>query len=601
MQGKFASEKNVKFLLYDVFDAQSLCTHDHYSQHTKKMFDMVLAEAMKLAKNLYYPIFEEMDRKPPEYKNGSVLVHPQVRKIMRESGQGGWIGATFPQELGGDQLPWIVAGACSYMFIAANYSASVYPELTRGAANLIASYGSEALKKEYLPPMLAGQFQGTMALTEPEAGSSLADITTTAQPCTEGHYSISGQKVFISGGDHDGVDNVIHLMLARIEGAPLGVKGISLFVVPKLRCDDNENPVPNDVVVSQIYHKMGYRGCPITQLVMGEKGDCRGYLVGEPHKGLFYMFQMMNESRLGVGLGATGIASAAYYAALAYTQTRKQGRKPGQKDPASPMVPIIEHADVKRMLLYQRSVTEGALCLIMQCYAYADMERVSTGPDREKYHLLLELLTPVAKTFPSEYGILSVSQSLQCFGGYGYCEDFPVEQLYRDARIHPIHEGTTAIQGMDILGRKVMMNQGKAYTLFLEEVNKALDQAQTHLDLSPYGTKLAQALGTLDRVTGHLMDLAQQKNTEIFLADAVLYLDLFSLVALSWQWLCQALAAKKALTKNPSQKDRDFYEGKVLCFRYFVSYELPKINALAERLTAEDPISVECPASYFND
>ncbi|MDA8404335.1 MAG: acyl-CoA dehydrogenase [Desulfobacteraceae bacterium] len=601
MQEKFISEKNVKFLLYEVFDAAALCRYDYYSQHSRKMFDMVLAEALKLAKNLYYPIFEDMDRKPPEYVNGSVKVHPQVRRIMKESGDGGWIGATFPADQGGEQLPWLVAGACAYIFIAANYSASVYPELTRGAAHLIATFADDTLKKTYLPDMLAGNFQGTMALTEPEAGSSLADITTMAEPHQDGYYTISGQKVFISGGDHDGVDNVIHLMLAKIKGAPTGVKGISLFVVPKLRNDEHGNPTSNDVAVSQIYHKMGYRGCPITQLVMGEKNDCRGYLVGEPHKGLFYMFQMMNESRLGVGLGATGIASAAYYAALQYTRTRKQGRKPGQKDPASPMIPIIEHADVKRMLLFQRSVTEGALSLIMQCYTYADLERVTRGSDKEKYHLLLELLTPIAKTFPSEYGILSTSQSIQCFGGYGYCEDFPVEQLYRDARIHPIHEGTTAIQGMDILGRKVMMNNGKAYSLFIDEVNGAIARTQADEDLFAYGKNLADALKTLDKVTLHLMGVANRDGAEIFLADAVLYLDLFSLIAVSWQWLIQALAAKNRLTENTSQKDRDFYEGKIMTFRYVVSYELPKIHALAERLMADDPISVDCPVSYFND
>lgn len=601
MQGKFVSEKNVKFLLNEVFDAESLCNYDLYSQHNRKMFDMVLAEAMKMAKNLYYPVFTEMDRRGPEYENGTVKVHPQVRKIMTESGKGGWIGATFSKENGGDQLPWIVAGACSYIFSAANYSAGVYPELTRGAANLIAEFGDENLKKTWIPGMLQGRFQGTMALTEPEAGSSLADISTTAKPHDDGYYTITGQKVFISGGDHDGVDNVVHLMLAKIEGAPAGVKGISLFVVPKLRKDENGKLTPNDVAVSQIYHKMGYRGCPITQLVMGDKGDCRGFLVGEKHKGLAYMFQMMNESRLGVGLGATAIASAAYYAALEYARGRKQGRKPGQKDPSSPMVSIIEHADVKRMLLFQRAVTEGALGLIMQCYLYADLERVTEGDEKERYHLLLELLTPIAKTFPSEYGILSASQSIQCFGGYGYCDDFPVEQLYRDARIHPIHEGTTAIQGMDLLGRKVSMNNGKAYALYVAEVKKAIEKAGAYPDLERYAWKLGSSLETLETVTRHLLGVAGDSGAEIFLADAVLYLDMFGLIAVSWQWLIQALSAKKALEGPGSKKEADFFEGKIFAFRYFLGYELPKVHALAERLMAEDPVTCECLSAHFND
>jgi butyryl-CoA dehydrogenase len=601
MQGKFVSEKNVKFLLHDVFGVDSLCRYDYFSQHNLKMFDMVITEAMKLAKNLYFPIFTDMDRKPPEYVDGKVKVHPQVRKIMTEAGNGGWIGSTFDREQGGEQMPWIVSGACMYIFSAANYSAAVYPELTRGAANLIAAFGSDELKKAWIPDLLSGKFQGTMALTEPDAGSSLSDITTSACPHKEGYYTITGQKVFISGGDHDGVDNVVHLMLAKIEGAPPGVKGISLFVVPKLRKDGEGNLVPNDVAVSQIYHKMGYRGCPITQLVMGEKGDCRGYLVGEPHKGLAYMFQMMNESRLGVGLGATGIASAAYYAALEYARSRKQGRKPGQKDPLSPMVPIIEHADVKRMLLFQRAVSEGALSLILQCFLYADLERVSTGEEKEKYHLLLEILTPIAKTFPSEYGILSTSQSIQCFGGYGYCDDFPVEQLFRDCRIHPIHEGTTAIQGMDLLGRKVMMNNGKAYALFVKEVRETIARTSDYEDLAHYSKNLAEALKTLDKVTLHLMGVANNNGVEIFLADSVLYLDMFGLITVTWQWLIQALAAKKALSGKESKKDAGFLEGKIMAFRYFTGYELPRIYALAERLMADDPVTCECLTAHFND
>lgn len=601
MQGKFISEKNVKFLLYEVFDSESLCTAEPYTQHNRKMFDMVISEAIKLARNLYYPVFAEMDRKGPEYQNGNVIVHPQVRKIMREAGEGGWIGATFSKENGGDQLPWIVAGVCSYIFFAANYSAGVYPELTRGAANLIAEFGDDEMKKTWIPDMLSGRFQGTMALTEPDAGSSLADITTTANPHEDGYYHITGQKVFISGGDHDAVDNVVHLMLAKIHGAPAGVKGISLFLVPKLRKNNDGSLVSNDVAVSQIYHKMGYRGCPITQLVMGEKGDCRGWLVGEKHKGLAYMFQMMNESRLGVGLGATSIATAAYYAALDYTMARKQGRKPGQKDPSSPMIPIIEHADVKRMLLFQKAVTEGSLGIIMQCYFYADKERISEGDEKEKAHLLLELLTPVAKTFPSEYGILSVSQSIQCFGGYGYCDDFPVEQLYRDARIHPIHEGTTAIQGMDLLGRKVVMQNGKALLLFIEKVRDSIVKAEEFPVLKRYTEKLESALLTLEKVTGHLMGVAAEKGAEIFLADSVLFLDMFGFTAVSWQWLLQATSALKALQGPVSKKDRDFYDGKVFTFRYFLGYELPRVHSLAERLMAQDPVTCECLPSYFND
>jgi butyryl-CoA dehydrogenase len=358
---KFVSERNIKFLLYEVFDVESLTTYEYYKEHNRKMFDMVLKAAVKLGKDLLFPIFGEMDRNQPELLNGEVKVHPSVKTIMKEFGEGGWISSRVPFDRDGEQLPSLVADVCEFIFAAANYSANVYPSLAFGASHLIESFGSKELYDTYVPRMRAGEWQGTMALTEPEAGSSLADITTMAEPTDKGYYSIKGQKIFISAGDHDGVDNVIHLMLAKIEGAQAGVKGISLFVVPKKRIDDNGNLAPNDVVTAGVFHKLGYRGCPIVQLSMGDKNDCRGWLVGEPHNGLKYMFQMMNEARIGVGMGATAMASAAYYAALEYAKSRIQGRKMGQKDPKLPPVPIIEHADVKRMLLFQRAVIEGLI------------------------------------------------------------------------------------------------------------------------------------------------------------------------------------------------------------------------------------------------
>jgi butyryl-CoA dehydrogenase len=371
----------------------------------------------------------------------------------------------------------------------------------------------------YVPQMFSGEWQGTMALTEPQAGSSLADITTTAEPTDQGYYKVKGQKIFISAGDHDGVDNVIHLLLAKIKGAPAGVKGISLLTVPQKRLE-NGQLVSNDVNTAGIYHKLGYRGAPITQLSMGENGDCRGFLVGEPHKGLIYMFQMMNEARIDVGLGAAAIASAAYYASLEYAQQRPQGRRLTSKDPTQPQIPIIQHADIKRMLLFQRAVVEGSMSLIMQCALYADLGRVLTGEEKEKYELLLDLLTPVAKSYPSEMGIPSVSAGLQILGGYGYCDEFPLEQFYRDARIHPIHEGTTGIQGITLLGRNVTMKNGAALKLFLAEVQGTIKKAEEIGELKPYAQELKSALDRLTKVTLHLIGLAQSKGPEVFLADS---------------------------------------------------------------------------------
>ncbi len=600
MAARFVSERNIRFTLHEVHQAADLTAYPYFKEHSRKSFDMIIDAAMGLAKNLTHPIFQEMDRKPPELVDGAVRVHPQVRKIMKASGEGGWISSIFPRDLDGEQLPWIITGAASHIFCAANYSASVYPELTRGAANLIACFGSDAQKQTYLPKLLSGLWQGTMALTEPQAGSGLADIATAAYPVSEGLYRIKGEKVFISAGDHDGVDNVVHLLLARIDGSPPGVKGISLFIVPKRRIDAQGGLISNDVTVSQIFHKMGYRGCPITQLVFGEKGDCLGYRVGEPEKGLFYMFQMMNESRLGVGLAACSIATAAYHAALEYTRGRRQGRRPGDKDPKSPMVPIIEHADVKRMLLFQRAVSEGALSLIFYCFKLSDLI-VADPSNKERYHLLLELLTPIAKTYPSEMACLSVSQSLQCFGGYGYCDDFPVEQHYRDTRIHPIHEGTTGIQGMDILGRKVTMANGKAFLLFTGEVKKSLKEASESDTLKNLSGKLEASLTTLEQVTSALVQTAGEKGAERFLADATLYLELISHVAIAWQWLLQAISADRALKGPCSEADKNFYQGKLHTCRYFFGYELPKNLGLAARLLDPDRVTVEMKPCYFTD
>jgi len=598
---KFVSERNIKFLLYEVFDVESLTQYDYYSEHNRKMFDMVLKAAIKLGKDLLFPIFEEMDRNQPELVNGEVNVHPSVRTIMQEFGEGGWISSRVPFDQDGEQLPSMVADICEFIFAAANYSANAYPGLTFGASHLIESFGDKKLYDTYVPRMRAGDWQGTMALTEPEAGSSLSDITTTAEPTDEDYYRIKGQKIFISAGDHDGVENVVHLMLAKIEGAPAGVKGISLFVVPKKRFGENGELVANDVVASGVYHKLGYRGCPIVQLSIGDKNDSRGWLVGEPHNGLKYMFQMMNEARIGVGMGATAMATAAYYAALDYSKTRRQGRKLSQKDPSLPPVAIIEHADVKRMLLFQRAVIEGAQSLLMQCSKYVDYQKILDGEAKEKNHLLLEILTPVAKSYPSEMGIQSISQGLQCLGGSGYCDDYPLEQYYRNCRIHPIHEGTTGIQGMDLLGRKVIMQDGRAFLLYISEVRDAITAARKFAALETFADDLNDSLTTLQTVTQHLISIAGQSGPEAFLADSTLYLEFFGIVTIAWQWLLQGGAIQKALKNGAKKKDLTFYEGKMYTLRYFFGYELPKTLGLAKRLMDGDRLTLEMQSEHFQD
>ena len=590
MADKFVSQRNLSFLLHEVLEVERLTRTSYFADHSAEMFDLVVETAIKMGRDLMRPFFGEMDRVQPELTDGEVKVHPSVRAFLQECGQGGWIGATFPEDLGGQQMPFTINLVTEFIFAAANYSLSVYPMLTAGAARLIVTYGSGRLIDTYVPAMLEGRWQGTMALTEPQAGSSLGDITTRATPTGDGYYRISGQKIFISASDHDGVDNVVHLMLCKIDGAPPGVKGISLFVVPKLRPDEGGGLVSNDVHVTGLYHKLGYRGCPINQLGLGENGDCRGFLVGEPHQGLRYMFQMMNGARLGVGMGATAIASAAYYDSLEYARGRPQGRRLTDKDPTRPPIPIIEHSDVKRMLLFQRAVVEGSLSLILYCGLYEDLLLDAEGEERERYELLLDLLTPMAKSYPSEMGVLSVSQGLQVLGGYGYCDEFPLEQHFRDMRIHPIHEGTTGIQGLDLLGRKVVMKGGQAIRLWFVEVQSAISEGKNSEGLAPYAERLKGALAELQRVTGHLTGYALKGDVERFLADATLYLEMFGIIVIAWQWLLQGLAAERGLKDGPTEGDAAFYRAKLHTLEYFYHYELTKVAGLAQRLTED-----ECP------
>jgi len=600
MSEKFISLRNLKFLLYEVHDVESLIRYSRFQDHDRETFDMILEAAFRVGRELLRPKLEEMDRLAPEYAAGRVKVHPMVRTFMNECGEGGWISAAAPFDLGGQQLPRSLIAACNFIWGAANYSASVYPLLTAGAAHLIESFGSAEIRQRFIPNMYAGKWQGTMALTEPQAGSSLADITTTAEPTNDGYFKIRGQKIFISAGDHDGVDNVVHLLLARIKGAPPGVKGISLFVVPRFRPEGDDFAF-NDVNTAGVYHKLGYRGCPITHLSIGESDDCRGWLIGEPHKGLGYMFQMMNDARIEVGIGAAAIASAAYYASLVYAQERPQGRRLTDKDPTQPQIAIIEHADVKRMLLFQRAIVEGAVSLLLHCGVYSDLVEVTAGEEKARYSLLLDLLTPIAKSYPSEMGIMSVSQGLQILGGYGYCDEFPLQQYYRDIRIHPIHEGTTGVQSIDLLGRKVIIKDGAAFSLFVEEVKGTIRAALQLDQLQSYAERLERAMGLLTQVTEHLVGFKRPEDRERFLADSALYLEMFGIVAIAWQWLRQGIVVRKALAGNQPEQEAAFYRGKYQTMQFFFHYELPKIEGLSRRLFETDGFTAKATVETFAD
>jgi len=447
--------------------------------------------------------------------------------------------------------------------------------------------------------MFNGKWQGTMALTEPQAGSSLGDISTTATPLDDDSYLIKGQKIFISAGDHNAVENVVHLMLAKIDGGPIGTKGISLFVVPKKR-NEAGSFVSNDVITAGFEKKMGMKGCPITHLVMGDNDNCHGWLVGEPHNGLRYMFKMMNGARISVGMMSTALASAAYYASLEYANERPQGRSVSNNDPSTQQATIIDHADVKRMLLFQKSIVEGGLSLVTQCAFYADMIEISEGAEKEKYQMLLDILTPMAKSYPAEMSVQTTSAGMQVLGGAGYCSEFPLQQYYRDTRINPIYEGTTGIQAMDLLGRKVTMKMGQAVMAFGAEVQDTIKSAMQIETLKTYAESLGLSIQKFSEVTMKLMGLAQSQKPEVFLADATLYLENASIIAVAWQWLKQAIVVEDKLTSNPVGSDLDFYRGKQFAFKYFFEYELPKSIRLTKRLLSEERLTMEMKPEFLN-
>lgn len=597
----FFSKRDLQFNLYQLLDVEQLVQYPYFQDHNRESFDMVLDAAEQIADKMLRPLLTEMDRNEPQLVDGKIRVHEGMKAITRRFGEDGWINATFRYEEGGQQLPATVHNAAAFIFQAANYSASVYPFLTTGAANLIRSFGSQELIDTYTPNMYNGRWQGTMALTEPNAGSSLSDISTSAEPTqTAGVYKIQGQKIFISCGDHDACENVVHLLLAKIKGGPAGTKGISLFVVPQQRVTP-EGLVPNGVTTAGVYHKMGYKGAPIAHLMFGSDADCLGYLVGEEHRGLSYMFQMMNEARVGVGTNAAAIGTAAYHASLAYAKERPQGRPIAAKDPAQPQTLIIHHADVKRMLLFQKSVVEGSLSLLLQCGLWADIAHVAQGTDKERAELLLDLLTPIAKSYPSEMCCQTTSAAVQILGGAGYTTDFPLEQYYREARIHPIHEGTTGIHGLDLLGRKITLKGGKAVQLLAEEMSLAIAQAKAVANepkLPIWAEQLEKTLLKVQQVTGHLLAIAPQ-NVEAFLADATLYLEMFGITTIAWQWLKQATEANKKLADANADSERHFYQGKIATAHYFFEYELVKTTALAKRLLSQNRATVEMQPEWF--
>ncbi len=593
MSTQYYSRRNLNFMLYEVLDVLLLTKHPYFAAHDIESCTMVLDTAEAIAQKNMRPFYKESDREIPQLINGDVKTHKAIGDYYRAFCETGLMAASFDEKFGGQQLPKTVYAAADFIVGNAHNGFEMFTSLSNGAAALLTSFASQHLINEFALKILNGQYTATMCLTETQAGSSLSDIATEAIFLQGETYKIKGQKIFISAGDHDATENIIHLVLARVKDAPKGIKGISLFVVPKKRTDESGNTVINDVASIGIYHKMGQRSTPAMHLEFGANDDCIGYLIGAEGKGLQYMFQMMNTARLGVGLAGTYIASAAYYASLQYANERPQGRRLNNKNIDELQTTIIHHPDVRRMLFLQKAMMEGSLAFLLHCFKYIDLEKISSGDDKQRCSDLMELLTPVAKTYGAEMGIASANNGIQVLGGYGYTEDFILEQLYRDARIMSLYEGTTGIQSQALLGRQIPINNARSLQYWKEELMKDIDAAIQFNNLQHYADLLLNKILELEKVTKHLLTIAARGDAEIFLSDASLYMELFGLINVAWQWLKQATVAQRNLdTKTIQGTDEGFYHSKIETMQFFFHYELVKTKGLCARLTDEKVLTV---------
>ena len=600
MSETLLSSRNLAFELYEVLDAEALTTRERFAEHSRETFDAAIGTARSIAENLFAPHNRKADAHEPQYVDGAAVLIPEVKPAVDAFLEAGFLNATREFQAGGMQLPNLLSQACFAHFQSANAATTSYPFLTMGAANLIESFGSDEQKARFLQPMIDGRFFGTMALTEPHAGSSLSDLRTKAEPYADGSYRLKGNKIFISGGDHPLSENIVHMVLARLPDAPAGVKGISLFIVPKfLVNDDGSLGARNDVILAGLFHKMGWRGTTSTALNFGDKGECVGYLVGKPHAGLSYMFQMMNEARIGVGMGAVMLGYAGYLYSLEYARERPQGRLPDSKDPSTAPVSIIQHADIKRMLLTQKAYVEGAFDLgLYAARLFDDTTTLETESERKQAHELLDLLTPIVKSWPSEFCLKANELAIQILGGHGYTREYPVEQYYRDNRLNPIHEGTHGIQSLDLLGRKVAMNNGAALKQLIKLIQGSCQRAAAFDSLHSLRQPLEHLLARVSAVTLALLGDLMSGKINQGLANSALYLKVFGHLVIGWRWLEQAIHAEQGLACGDAV-DTEFYQGKLQAARYFLTWEVPGCHHELAILEARDDTCLNMQDAWF--
>jgi len=598
-----ADRRDVDFVLHEQLQVETLSEHEKYAEFNKKTIDLVISEARNLALKELLPIREESDREGARFEKGKVTVPEAFHKAWELFKEGEWVAPSDDPEWGGQGMPATVSLAANDYFIGANFAFMMYPGLTHGAARLIHTFGTQKQKDLFLKKMFAGQWTGTMLLTEPEAGSDVGALTTSATKNGDGTYSITGNKIFISSGEHDLAENIIHPVLARIEGAPQGTKGISLFLVPKIRVkDDGSLGEPNDVICTGIEDKMGIHANATCSLSLGSKGNCQGTLLGEENKGMRAMFQMMNEARLLVGLQGLACASAAYLYALNYARERVQGRhllKIEQDD--APAVSIIEHPDVRRMLLTMKVYVEGMRSLLYYIGNCEDkLQIITKEEDKARYQGLVDLLIPVAKGYVTDKAFEVCGLGVQVYGGYGYIKEYPMEQLLRDCRITPIYEGTNGIQAMDLLGRKLGMNKGKPIMDLLGEVQKTIATAKSISSLEAVAAKVEAAVNKLGEVALHIGQAGMAPETRMMaFAHAYSFMEVFGDVVFAWLLLWRASIAAQNLENGAGKKDVAFYEGQIKSVEFFASSILPVSRGKMNVILGSGSEAVDISADAF--
>jgi alkylation response protein AidB-like acyl-CoA dehydrogenase len=603
--------QTLEFLLYQWLDAASLNQRTRFADHSRETFDAVLDTCERIARERYAPFNRLVDTQEPHFDGEKVILPQATHEAQRAYAASGMLSAAQDYDIGGMQLPYTVEAAANSFFAMASVSIGS-GLLTAGNANLLMAHGTPLQKEVFARNEFAGRFSGTMCLSEPQAGSSLSDIATRAMPDGADYqddplgprYRLTGNKMWISAGEHELTENIVHLVLAKIpgpDGKPIpGTRGISLFIVPKKLVDTRGQLTGerNDVALAGLNHKCGWRGTTNTLLNFGEgkypvrgAAGAIGYLVGKPGEGLRCMFHMMNEARIGIGMAATMLGMAGYQASLDYAKDRPQGRTIGAagKDPAQPQIRIIEHADVKRMLLAQKAYCEGSLALQLYCARLVDEQHTGTPEAADEARLLLEVLTPIAKSWPSEWCLEANSLAIQVHGGYGYTRDFPVEQYWRDNRLNMIHEGTHGIQALDLLGRKVLMEEGRGLQLLAARMGATIERAKAHAELADQADDLSRAVQAVGSATRAAWATGQPTEA---LANAVPYMQAFGHTVLAWMWLEVALAARDAASEPANQ-------GRLLAARFFFRYELPKIEAWLKVVQARDLTCAEFPEEAF--